>query len=153
MNDLGTNVEHIEKRYLWRIRKHGQRVHIENPETERACCQVENCGGRPLDGKGEDVPPGRRLCQNCADLAGRGQADYREPDLRVLLGEKLAESEPELFAGLLAPEPERTYVTSPSRRKKWKRRKQARPAHRSKWGKPKRSDAKYPRPFDDDLPW
>ena len=152
MDDLGTDVEHMEKRYLWRVRKHGQRVHIENPETERAYCQVENNGGKPFDGRGAEIPAGRRLCGNCIDLAGRVEPNYAEPGIRVLMGEKLAESEPELFVSTVAPEPERPGLTFPGV-KKWKRRKQVRPAHRPKWGKPKRSDVKYSRPFDDDLPW
>ena len=126
--------------YLWRINKRGHRVHIENPETERAYCQVENCGGRLFDGRGAEIPTGRRLCGNCTDLAGRNEIDYREPDIRVLMGERMAEVEPMLFAGTVAP-------------KLWKRKKQARPAHRSKGRKPKRSNVKYPRPFNDDLPW
>ena len=154
MNDLGTNVEHMEKLYLWRVRKHGQRVHIENPETERAYCQVENCRhGEPLDGRGAEAPAGRRLCGNCIDLAGRDKADYREPDIRVLMGERLAEVEPDLFASTVAPEPERTDLTSFHDGTKWKRAKQVRPAHRSKRFKLKRSNMKHPRPFDDDLPW
>jgi len=139
MDDLGTNAERMDRRYLWRAGKCGHRVHIENPETERAYCQVENCGGKPFDGKGAEIPTGRRLCGNCTDLAGRSEADYREPDIRVLLGERLAEVEPELFAGTVAPEP-------------WKRGKQVRRFNRPKGRKPKHSTAKYLRPFDDDLP-
>ncbi len=135
-----TEVEHVGRMYLWRVRKRGQRVHIENLETARTHCQVENCGGKPLDGKGTEIPPGRQLCGNCADLAGRNVADYREPDIRVLLGERLAEVESELFASVAAPQP-------------WKRGKKTRRIYRSKGVKPKRSNAKYPRPFDDDLPW
>ncbi len=145
MNDM-------DRLYLWRASKHGHRVHIENPATEQAYCQVENCGGRPFDGRGEEIPAGRRLCGNCIDLAGRVEPNYAEPDIPVLLGEKLAESEPELFAGLVASVPERPGLTFPGV-KKWKRGKQARRAHKSKWGRPKRSTVKYPRPFDDDLPW
>ncbi len=257
MNDLGTNVEHMEKRYLWRIRKHGQRVHIENPEIERAFCQVENNGGRPLDGSGAEIPAGRRLCENCIDLAGRGKADnrdsnslasavtpkprkltasdgrqksnvgipittptaslgsqvegsravppgnqmvrqrglrggtygpaskgktftvdelaayaqehggavsprsvkravrqivddgkYKEPSLAVLMGEKIAETEPELFAA--APEPERADLTSSHHGKTWKRGKQT---NGPEGHRPRRSNAKHPRPFDDDVPW
>jgi len=132
-----------DRRYLWRMSKASRRVHIENPETERTFCQVENNGGKPLDGKGVEVPAGRRVCGNCIDLAGRGKADYREPDIRVLLGERLdlrPTAEPELFASTVAPG-------------SWKRGKQARPAHRSKGRKTKRSNVKYPRPFNDDLPW
>ncbi len=154
MDNLGTNVEHMEKHYLWRIRKHGQRVHIENPETGRAYCQAENAsGGKPFDGRGAEVPAGRRICENCTDLAGRDKADYREPNIKVLLGERLAEMEPELFTGIVAPEPERTDLTSSGRQLKWKRGKQVRRFHRSKGRKPKRSTVKYPRPFNDDLPW
>ena len=129
-----------DRLYLWRASKHAQRVHIENPETERTFCQVENCGGKPFDGRGAEIPDGRRLCQNCTDLAGRNEADYREPDIRVLMGERLAEVEPELFASTVAPKP-------------WKRAKQARSAHRPGGRKPKRSNVKYPRPFNDPLPW
>jgi len=142
MGDLGTNVDHTGRRYLWRADKRGHRVHIENPETERAYCQVENCGGRRLDGRGADIPPGRRVCGNCIDLAGRNEADYREPDIRVLMGERLAEVEPELFASAGGPAP-----------RPRKRGKQARPAHRSRGRTPKRSGVKYARPFNDDLPW
>ena len=130
-----------DRLYLWRVSKRGHRVHIENPETERAYCQTENCGGgTPFDGRGAEIPTGRRVCQNCADLAGRSETDYRELDIRVLLGERLAEVEPELFTGAVTPEP-------------WEQKKQARPAHRSKGRKIKRSNVKYPRPFNDDLPW
>lgn len=139
MDDLRANTEHMDRLYLWRVRKRGQRVHIENPETARAYCQVENCGGRALDGRGADVPAGRRLCGNCIDLAGRHGADYREPDLRVLLGERLAEVEPELFASTVAPKPQ-------------ERKRPTRPVGRPKGRKPKRSNVKYPRPFNDDLP-
>ena len=126
--------------YLWRINKRGQRVHIQNPETGRTFCQVENCGGKPFDGRGAEIPAGRQLCGNCTYLTGRNEADYREPDIRVLLGERLAEVEPALFASAVAPKP-------------WKRKKQARPGNRWKGRKPKRSTAKYARPFNDDLPW
>ena len=140
MDDLGTNAEHTNRLYLWRISKRGHRVHIENPETERAYCQAENCsGGKPFDGRGAEIPPGRRLCGNCIDLAGRGEADYREPDVRVLMGERL-------------PVPPNTKSTS-HLPQPWKREKQARPVNRSKGRKPKRSNAKYLRPFNDDLPW
>ena len=128
--DPATGAEHMDTSYLWRASKHGHWVHIENPETERAYCQVENCGGKPLDGRGADIPPGRRLCKNCVGLAGRDGVDYREPNIKVLLGERLAEAEPELFAGTVAP-------------RLWKRGKQVWPAHRSKGRKPKRSQAKY----------
>lgn len=141
MNDLGTGAEHMGTSYLWRPNKRGQRVHIRNPETGRAYCQVENCGGgKPLDGRGAEIPPGRRLCENCIDLAGRNETDYQEPSLAVLLGERLAEAEPGLFAGTAEP-------------KRPKRGKQMRSAHRSKGRKLKRSTLKYPRPFDDNLPW
>ena len=155
MDDLGTDAEHMDRLYLWRAGKHAQRVHIENPETERTFCQVENCSGEPFDGRGSGIPDGRRLCQNCIDLAGRSEADYREPDIRVLLGERMAETESELFYegrgkrdtcvrfGHVS-----TVVPKPS-----KRGKQARPARRSKGGKPKRSKTKYARPFNDALPW
>ena len=118
-----SDLEHMDRRYLWRANKASRRVHIENPETARTHCQVENCGGRPLDGRGAEVPTGRRLCGNCIDLAGRDEADYREPDVRMLTGERLAEAEPELFASAGAPKP-------------WKRRKQARPVRRSKEHRP-----------------
>ena len=64
----------------------------------------------------------------------------------MLLGERLAETESELFTsgavldlGLSDVRPER--------------REQARPVNRPKRCKPKRSNVKYPRPFDDNLPW
>ena len=153
MDEMETSVEHMGRRYLWRINKHGHRVHIENPETERAYCQVENCGGKPLDGRSAGVPAGRRLCGNCIDLAGRVEPNYAEPNIRVLLGERLAETEPELFASTAAPEPERADLTSSHRANKWEPRKQMRPAHRRKGRKFKRSNVKYARPFNDDLPW
>ncbi len=134
-----SDLEHMDRLYLWRASKRGQRVHIENPETGRAYCQVENCGGRVLDGKGTEIPAGRRLCGNCADLAGRNKTGYREPDIRVLMGERLVGIEPELFASNVAPEP-------------WKRGKQVRPVH-TRGRKFRRSTVKYPKPFDDDLPW
>ena len=139
--------------YLWRAGKSSRRIHILDSETGRTFCQVENCGGRALDGRGVDIPAGRRVCGNCIDLAGRNEADYQEPSLAVLLGERLVETEPELSTGLVAPEPERTDLTSSDRQAKWKRGKQARRTHKSKWGKPKRSTVKYSKPFDDDLPW
>ncbi len=129
-----------DKLYLWRASKRGHRVHIENPETERAYCQVENCGGKPLDGRGAEVPAGRRICGNCIDLAGRNETDYRELSLAVLMGERLAETEPELFASAEAPKPR-------------ERKQPAQPVSRPKGRKPKRSNVKYSRPFDDDLPW
>ena len=101
---------------------------------------MENCGGKSFDGRGAEIPTGRRLCGNCIDLAGRNEANYQEPSLAVLLGERLADVEPELFAGTVTPEP-------------WEQKKQVRPAGRSRGRKPKRSNVKYPRPFDDDLPW
>jgi hypothetical protein len=154
MDGLLTAAERMDTSYLWRARKSGQRVHIENPETARAYCQVENCRhGEPLDGRGAEVPTGRRLCGNCVDLAGRDKADYREPSLAVLMGERFAEDEPGLFASLVAPERERTDLISSGRQSKWKRGKQVRRVHRSKGRKPKRSTVKYPRPFNDDLPW
>ena len=140
MSNLGTGVEHMGTSYLWRASKPGQRVHIQNPETERAYCQVENCGGRPLDGRGAEIPAGRRICGNCIDLACRNETDYREPDVRVLMGERLAETEPALFASTVEPG-------------SWKREKQAWPTRRSKGRKARRSNVKHPRPFNDPLPW
>ena len=96
MSDLGI-AEHMATSYLWRVNKRGHRVHIRNPETGRTFCQVANNGGKPVDGRGAEIPDGRRLCQNCAGLAGRERTDYAEPSLAVLLGERLAETEPELF--------------------------------------------------------
>ncbi len=140
-----------DRRYLWRAGRANRRVHIENPETERAYCQVENNGGKPFDGSGAEIPAGRRLCQNCADLAGRNEVDYREPDVRVLLGERLPDAKPELAyegggkcaasdtfgcAGTVAPE-------QPKRGKR---------VNRSKVHRPKRSNVKYHMPFNDDLP-
>ena len=135
-----SDLEHMNRRYFWRTNKASRRVHIENPETGRTHCQVENCGGRPLDGRGAEAPAGRRVCGNCTDLAGRDKASYQEPGVRVLMGERLVEAEPGLFASAVAPE-------------LWKRKRQARPAHRSKGRMPKRSNVKCARPFDDDLPW
>ena len=156
MDDLGTNAEHMDRRYLWRASKHAQRVHIENPETERAYCQTENCsGGKPFDGRGAEIPTGRRVCQNCADLAGRSETDYREPDIRVLMGERMAETEPELFyegRGKSDVDDRFGHVSTVAP-KPWKRGRQARPARRLKGRKPKRSTAKYARPFNDALPW
>ena len=134
MDDLG----HMDRQFLWRTGKASRRVHIENSVTERAFCQVENCGGKPLDGRGAEVPAGRRICENCIDLAGRNETAFQEPDLCVLMGERLAETEPKLFA--VAPEPE-------------EQEKQPQPVNKSKGRKPKRSNVKYPRPFDDDIPW
>lgn len=127
----------MDTMYIWRIGKRSHRAHIENSETERTFCQVENCGGKPLAGKSTELPAGRRVCANCIDLAGRDRADYREPDVRVLMGERLADTDPELLAGIIAPKP-------------WKRGKQT---NRSKGHRPKRSNVKYPRPFDDEIPW
>ena len=45
------NAEHMGGWYLWRIRKPGQRVHIENLETERAYCQGGD--GWPAGGRGQ----------------------------------------------------------------------------------------------------
>ena len=154
MNDPG----HMGRRYLWQTGKARRRVHIENLGTDRTFCQTENGGGKPLDGRGTEVPAGRRLCRNCTDLEERDESSYAEPDVRVLMGERIAEVEPELFASTVVPAPERTDFTvrGPGQsygRKKWKRAKQARPAHRPRARKPKRSTAKYARPFDDDLPW
>ncbi len=129
-----------DRLYLWRIRKRTYRVHIENPETERAFCQVEKCGGKTFDGRGETAPPGREICRNCLDLAERPVADYREPDVRVLMGERLAEVEPELFASIETSGP-------------WKRHTRMPQGRRAKGHKAKRSKVKYERPFDDPLPW
>ena len=135
------NLERMDRRYLWRARKRGHRVHIENPETERAYCQAENCsGGKLFDGKGAEVPSGRRICGNCTDLAKRDRADYPEPILAVLMGERIAEAEPESLA-------------SPSPPKPWKWGNQAAPSYRPRGREPKRSTVKHPRPFDDPLPW
>ncbi len=140
VSDLGTGAEHMGTSYLWRASKPGQRVHIENPETGRSHCQAENCsGGKAFDSRGPRIPDGRRLCQNCADLAGRPEANYGEPSLAVLMGERLAETEPELFTSTVAP-------------KSCKRGKPARAARRPRGRKPKRSNVKYAMPFDDDLP-
>ena len=154
ISEPGTGTEHMGASYLWRANKRGHRVHIQNPETGRTFCQVENCGGKPFDGKGPGIPDGRRLCQNCADLVGRNEADYREPSLAVLMGERLAETEPGLFLSTAAARPAaRTDLTSSHGGKKWKRKKQVRPVNRSQGHKPKRSKVKYLRPFDDPLPW
>ncbi len=145
MNDLGTTVEHMGRAYIWRANKRSQRVHILDSEMGRTFCQTENCGGKPLDGRGVEIPAGRRLCQNCTNLAGRNEADYREPDIRVLLGERMAEVEPMLFASGAVLDLGLSDVRP-------KRREQARPVNRPKRCKPKRT-AKYARPFNDDLPW
>ena len=147
-----SDIEHMGRTYIWRASKSSRRVHILNSETGRTFCQVENCGGKPFDGRGAEIPTGRRLCGNCIDLAGRDATDYRESSLAVLLGERLAETEPELFDEggskcRVDATFERACTVAP---KPWKRKKQMRPAH---GGKPKRSEAKYPRPFNDDLPW
>ena len=78
-----------EPLYLWQASKSSRRVHILNPGTDRTFCQTENGGGKALDGRGAAVPAGRRICKNCTDLAGRDEVDYREPDVRVLMGERL----------------------------------------------------------------
>ena len=144
-----------ERLYLWRTSKRGHRAHIQNPETGRAYCQVENCGGKPFDGKGAEIPAGRRLCGNCVDLTGRNEADYREPSLAVLMGERMAETEPELFyegRGKSDVDDRFGHVSTVAP-KLWKRKKQAQPARRLKGRKAKRSTAKYARPFNDALPW
>ncbi len=148
-----SDLEHMDRLYLWQTGKAGRRVHIENPETDRTFCQTENGGRRPLDGRGAEAPAGRRVCENCIDLEGQDKADYREPSLAVLMGERIAETDPELFASAVAPEPERTDKPLPASGKKWTRKKQTRPAHRPRGRKLKRSSAKHPRPFDDPLPW
>ena len=155
MDDLGTNIERVDRLYLWRASKRGQRVHIEDIATGRAYCQMENCGGKPLDGRGAEIPPGRRVCGNCIDLAGRNEAKYQEPSLAVLLGERLAETESELFyegRGKSDVDDRFGHVSTVAP-KPWKRGRQARPACRLKGRKPKRSTAKYARPFNDALPW
>ena len=149
MSDPG----HMDRRYLWRANKASRRVHILNPGTDRAFCQTENGGGRPLDGRGAEVPVGRRVCGNCIDLAGQDEAGYQEPDVRVLMGERLPEVEPELFSSTVAPEPKQTDLTSDRVPKFTRARRSARRANRSKGRKPRRSTAKYTKPFDDDLPW
>lgn len=141
VSDLGTNAKHMDGLYLWRVRKRGQRIHIENPETKRAYCQVKNCsGGKPLDGRGAEIPAGRRVCGNCIDLVGREKDDYQEPSLAVLMGERMVDVEPELFASAVAPKPR-------------ERKKPTRPSNGSNVRKPKRSNVKYLNPFNDDLPW
>ena len=139
VSDPRASIERAGYLYLWRIRKRTARVHIENPKTGRAHCQAENCGGKAFDGKGAEIPPGRRLCLNCADLAGRIETDCQEPDVRVLMGERLP-ALPNVPLAAHSPKP-------------LQRRKQARPAHRSKGHRPKRSNVKYHKPFDDPLPW
>ncbi len=153
MSEPGTDMDHTDRLYLWRANKGKQRVHIEDLTTGRTHCQTENVGGRPLDGRSAKVPTGRRLCQNCTDLEGRDESSYAEPDVRVLLGERMVEAEPELFASTMAPKPERTDLTYSDHRKKWKRGKQARRVNRPRQRKPGRSTVKHDRPFDDDLPW
>ena len=135
-----SDIEPMGRAYIWRASKPGHRVHILDSETGRTFCQVENCGGKPFDGRGAEIPTGRRLCGNCTDLAGRNEADYREPDIRVLMGERIAEAAPDLFAVASAPRP-------------WKWAKKVRSVNRSRGRKLKRSNVKYPRPFNDDLPW
>ena len=72
----------------------------------------------------------------------------------MLMGERLAETEPELFTSAVEAKPaERADLTSPDRQLKWKRAKRARSAHGPRGRKPKRSNVKYARPFNDDLPW
>ena len=155
MNDPATGAGHMDTSYLWRAAKLGQRVHIQNPKTGQAYCQAENCSsGKPFDGRGPGIPDGRRLCQNCADLANRSATDYREPSLAVLMGERIAETEPGLFGSTVALRPAgRARLLLPTVGKKWKRGKQGRPVNRSKGRKPKRGNVKHPRPFDDPLPW
>lgn len=124
-----------DRLYLWQTRKLNRRVHIENPETSRAFCQAENCrGGKAFDGRGAAIPAGRRLCGNCADLTSRDEAAYREPDLRVLMGERLADDDP---------------PTAPPRVCRKRTQRSSRPEGR----KPKRSTVKHHRPFDDPIPW
>ncbi len=127
-----------DRTYRWEGRRPGRKVHVLNSGTGRVWCKLENMQRkRAFDSEGTALPPGRKTCKNCLDLAERGVADYREPDVRVLIGERLAEEGPDLFA--IAPKPR-------------KLGRQARPARRAKGHKPKHSKVKHVRTFNDDLP-
>ena len=89
-----------DRTFIWITGKSSRRAHIMNPETERTYCQTENVRRtKPLDGKGPEKPPGRRLCGNCLDLIERNESNFQEPSLGVLLGERLAEEGPDLGPG------------------------------------------------------
>ena len=129
-----------DRTFIWITGKSSRRVHVMNPRTEQTFCQTENVRRKkPLDGKGPEKPPGRRLCNNCLDLIERNGTNFQEPSLGVLLGERLTEEGPDLFTINVVPEPK-------------KRQRQVRPVHQPKGQKPKRSKIKYDRPFNDDLP-
>lgn len=89
-----------DRTFIWITGKSSRKAHIMNPETERTFCQTENVRRKkPLDGKGPEKPPGRRVCNNCLDLIERNESNFQEPSLGVLLGERLAEEGPDLGPG------------------------------------------------------
>ncbi len=137
-----------DRTFIWITGKSSRKAHIMNPKTERTYCQTENVRRKkPLDGKGPEKPPGRRACKNCLDLAERGVADYREPSLAVLMGERLVEEG--LGHAADASEGPGLFDTTPKPRE---RERLPRVVRCPEGRKPKRSKIKYDRPFNDDLP-
>ena len=51
---------------------------------------------RAFDSEGTAKPPGREVCNNCLDLIERNETDFQEPNLAIILGERLAEEGPDL---------------------------------------------------------
>ena len=92
--------------YQWEGRRPGRRVHISNPETGRVWCKLENMQRkRAFDSEGTAFPPGRMVCKNCTDLEERNEPDFQEPNIKVLLGERIVGIELDLFVD--APEPKK----------------------------------------------
>ena len=52
--------------YLWNRRKKSKRVHITGT-NDKSLCQIENSRTR-LNGRGSQIPVGRKLCANCKSL-------------------------------------------------------------------------------------
>ena len=138
----------VDRVYRWEGRRPGRKTHILNPATGKTWCQLENMQRkRALDSEGTALPPSRQTCKNCRDLAERGVADYREPSLAVLMGERLDEEG--LGHAADASEGAGLFDTAPKPRE---RERLPRVVRCPEGRKPKRSKVKHARPFDDPLP-
>lgn len=78
--------------YAWHALKKKRPQHLLDGDG-KTLCQTENThrtrkNSRPYTVQSETPAPDRAVCQNCLGIAAQNEA--REPDLAVLMGERLS---------------------------------------------------------------